>query len=1767
MRDQDELAVKTGKQQRDRDPARAPGRQTRVQTDVGQGTGGPGAGAAGKRTQVEAAMGGGGRDSGANAGFESVLADAHRHQTELQVAFKTGDRAKIKESSGSLEIALRLVHETIGAGGAEHGPGQMQGAISLVTEAEPLLARARGGADASAADTAAQGTRGPSQTLPFLETIQRSFGKHDVAGIAAHVGGPAADASHALGATAYAQGNAVAFAQAPDLHTVAHEAAHIIQQRGGVQYKGGVDGGGGDRHEKHADAVADAVVSGKSAESLLDSNSGGTPGIQRKADDAPPPTATSSAATAPSAGGEPTDRGGRPAKGAGATAKGIAGKGGGTPAVAGGKGGGAAGGGAAGAADFNAGGDLKGAPLKAQLTAANQAISGETSTAVPPAGVHGDPKKESEEDHGKKVSQYRDGIDGIADMIGNLDGFDELCSACGMLGDASKKGTALASVKASKPFHQLAQMWQGAKDGGQDAPAMMAAFEQEFARHGFWGSTQEAYQLVRDAAKAQAAEDSRAAAAKKKAQEAQAKKDAKAADGKDGGKANAGKPTAPGADGGAAGAGGASGVNAVVQPQAAAMPAFQQLKGVKDADFKHVMDAADHHAGLAQTVPTMGAQSTRTGQIWDQLKRSGSGFEETFVDTLKMGVIAHAGDKLLAGGVEKLIGEKVPVVGPLLQLAVDRPWEGKYWSDTGDGFAAGWKSAKSAFNFDAFKGRSGLDFVGVLCAKLADLFTMFNQWLSVINKLVSTLSAVCLILGAVLIGVGIALCWLGVGEALMVAGGWLVEAGEVLSDIALALIPITLALSAIALVFRTAAAFLVPADVYAEQLAQEGEAAETFGKAAGTKVGLDTARVIETATPSKPKAAPADAASAPTDATAVGKADGAALEGKVQTGNDKLAETAAEAQAHAQKAETTKPAATPEAKPEGTPEPTTDHTAGEETANKQAGDTQAAAKKTHGEEGPAPEETAGKADEGGKKPGDEKASAGKRIVEFAKGVGRRVVESARQMGDIGRNIERLGSALGELGELARPGEMADRGLATRREGIETKAEAVEAQLEKLAEHAETTRTELEGLEAKLKADEGTMTPEAIAEMHAQIEEAQHAAEDAKAKADRAQGKLIRLQVALARAERGAANPEQPTKEEAEGSAQKDDRGGEDSPAAKRRAAEDEGHAKRTELGEAKAKQKSIEGQIRAAKTKLETAKAQKADADAAAEHAVEKLEADPANTADREASTKMADHEAALDHAHELDQKAGKIESAEQRRKNAEAQLGKVTGKRVEVGGEDVQITGVTAEGVTVKGASGERTVPAEQIKGDVPSNFQEQVGKLAKAKADLAALTDGESGGNAGSIAHDLHETANQIRQRETVGNNPKKVAQRTADKAGAKTYDDKVAEAQAPAKAADTAAERAQQELDKHEAELEANAEEQTHLDAEASKAEAEAARLRRAAQDHRSTEGWMENGATSGYKLVAWLAKITGLQDMLGRLWATVAGKEAPKAEPAVADGAKPEGAKPEGEPPEAEKLRAEALEIGAKQAKYEELLAMRPPGDLALLGQHREKASLAAVKYYNAHAQAYACYQAELAIDKVQKETGELAKDGTPIQKQAQSSRGPMEKSKADEQQRQATLSGAQPGDVQGADSRMGGMVMGLVSKIGDHSDQLSQKPSAGGASGDAMASGQDKAKEEAGARTQQGKGHSTGQTKFLDQAVTLSSKQDKAVGTNIQQLEQKQRQEVASRDAMRERKAAALAEEAAARAEAESEAAAFNEGYSRAAAWAAAYEAKRGGGGE
>ena len=155
--------------------------------------------------------------------------------------------------------------------------------LQLSTNMEAPIQFEGGG---SVQTAAASGLSGSSQQIPHLGKIQHSFGNHDVSNVQAYVGGAAKTANESMGSVAYATGNNVAFKAEPSLHTAAHEAAHVVQQKGGVQLAGGV-GRAGDTYEQHADKVADTVVSGGNASGLLSQFSGRTEenNVQQKTDD------------------------------------------------------------------------------------------------------------------------------------------------------------------------------------------------------------------------------------------------------------------------------------------------------------------------------------------------------------------------------------------------------------------------------------------------------------------------------------------------------------------------------------------------------------------------------------------------------------------------------------------------------------------------------------------------------------------------------------------------------------------------------------------------------------------------------------------------------------------------------------------------------------------------------------------------------------------------------------------------------------------------------------------------------------------------------------------------------------------------------------------------------------------------------------------------------------------------------------------------------------------------------------------------------------------------------------------------------------------------------------------------------------------------------------------------------------------------------------------------------------------------------------------
>src|SRR5688572_22077683 len=219
-----------------------------------------------RRREMRESMGRGAEGSATGAAMEGMGAVGKRTLVE-------------QESSGGSSQRSTDPMPFLQLGGARSGTSSDTGATQVQLDVGTSMLD-----DADVQDVAQAGVGDSGTSLPHLEAIQQSFGEHDVSGIRAHIGGPAAAAADSIGASAYATGSDVAFASPPDLHTAAHEAAHVVQQRGGVSLKGGV-GSAGDAYEQHADTVADLVVSGESAADLLSSRAGSggeTAAVQRK---------------------------------------------------------------------------------------------------------------------------------------------------------------------------------------------------------------------------------------------------------------------------------------------------------------------------------------------------------------------------------------------------------------------------------------------------------------------------------------------------------------------------------------------------------------------------------------------------------------------------------------------------------------------------------------------------------------------------------------------------------------------------------------------------------------------------------------------------------------------------------------------------------------------------------------------------------------------------------------------------------------------------------------------------------------------------------------------------------------------------------------------------------------------------------------------------------------------------------------------------------------------------------------------------------------------------------------------------------------------------------------------------------------------------------------------------------------------------------------------------------------------------------------------
>jgi hypothetical protein len=145
---------------------------------------------------------------------------------------------------------------------ADHVGEESEAAVgkrTLTDAMTPGLQRKVAGSRDVAGGTSVPGEMGGP--LPGLATMQPLFGHHDLSSVK-HVGGKqGAAVANSMGATALATGGLVV-SDSDSPGVVAHEAAHVVMQRGGMT--------GGPEAERRADQVAAGVERGQNVQGMLD---------------------------------------------------------------------------------------------------------------------------------------------------------------------------------------------------------------------------------------------------------------------------------------------------------------------------------------------------------------------------------------------------------------------------------------------------------------------------------------------------------------------------------------------------------------------------------------------------------------------------------------------------------------------------------------------------------------------------------------------------------------------------------------------------------------------------------------------------------------------------------------------------------------------------------------------------------------------------------------------------------------------------------------------------------------------------------------------------------------------------------------------------------------------------------------------------------------------------------------------------------------------------------------------------------------------------------------------------------------------------------------------------------------------------------------------------------------------------------------------------------------------------------------------------------
>ncbi len=491
-------------------------------------------------------------------------------------------------------------------------------------------------------------------------------------------------------------------------------------------------------------------------------------------------------------------------------------------------------------------GDLKGMNLGPMLSGYQNEVKAFEGGLGKPAGpTKNNGSKGTKEDRATKVNRYEDGVDGIADQIGDLDAFADLC-------DTIEEGPSVYNkhmlrIERTEPFKRLAEMWQGAKDGGADAKAMKKAFNHEFDDRGFWAETEKSFDLVQKRAKA---------AAKRRAEaEAAAKNRDKALSGS----ADVVDLAGPSADGGKGTAVGgkkrakidpklADLMNASVTPEMPKLSGKEQFEAIQPSVLQHIQSENAHAAEFSAQHGGLDLENSRLGLVLEQYKGAAGNFGKTFVDgmvddqTKKLGAL---GDKKLTGMIPaaKGLAGIMPAV-TLVQTGADMI-SADHWTKKGDKLAGAWGAQEdklAALNNDDL---STTDRVGLWISIIADWMDMAGVVVSTASEILGFIQDLLYVLGAICLAVGLALIWLGIGFGFVTAGAWMLETATALQPAVKALGLISYVLLGVAMAFRTAAVFMVPGEFLAAEAEALGMSADAFAEKSGTKVANKTNKSIK----------------------------------------------------------------------------------------------------------------------------------------------------------------------------------------------------------------------------------------------------------------------------------------------------------------------------------------------------------------------------------------------------------------------------------------------------------------------------------------------------------------------------------------------------------------------------------------------------------------------------------------------------------------------------------------------------------------------------------------------------------------------------------------------------------------------------------------------------------------------------------------------------------------------------------------------------------